>query len=164
MSTTAFLLRLPFAQIEAAETDLERLDERWRETLTPDGEPLGRLMRIPGGDWIIAASIIAEIGLDLRVFVSAGHLASWTSIGPGNHRSAGQQRNGKSRQGDVHLQTALVTAAVAASKTRGGYLREKHRRLRARRGAMRADVAIAHKRLIAVYHMMATGSDLGSRS
>jgi transposase len=154
-----FLLRLQLQRIEAAEADLERLDARLREKLAPYAEPLRRLMRIPGVDWIIAATIIAEIGVDMSAFVGADHLTSWTGICPGHHRSAGKQRSGKTRKGNVYLKTALVTAAIGASKTRGCHLREKHRRLRARRGEMRAHVAIAHKILVAAYHILARGSD-----
>jgi hypothetical protein len=110
-------------------------------------------------DWVIAATIIAEIGVDMSAFVNADHLASWTGICPGNHESAGKQRSGKIRKGNVHLKTALVTAAMGAARTRGCYLGEKHRRMRARRGEMRAHVAIAHRILVTTYHMLATGSD-----
>ena len=150
-----FLLRMQFARIKAAERDLEQLDARLRERLAPYAEPLHRLMRIPGVDWITAATIIAEIGIDMSVFGSAAHLASWSGICPGNHQSGGKQRSGKIRKGNVHLKTALVTAAIAAAKTRGCYLAEKSRRLRGRRGEMRAHVAIAHKILIAAYHVLA---------
>ena len=95
----------------------------------------------------------------MDAFVSAKHLASWAGLCPGNHRSAGKQKTGKIRTGNVYLKTALVTAAIGASKTRSSYLRDKHRRLRARRGEMRAHVAIAHKILVAAYHILATGSD-----
>jgi transposase len=150
-----FLMRLQFARIEAAELDLERLDQRLQEKLAPYAEPLHQLMRIPGVDWIIAATIIAEIGVDMSAFVSAAHLASWSGICPGNHQSGGKQRSGKIRKGNVHLKTALVTAAIAAAKTRNCYLAEKSRRLHTRRGEMRAHVAIAHKILIAAYHVLA---------
>jgi transposase len=154
-----FVLRLQFGRIKAAEADLEVLDQRLREKLAPYAEPLARLTQIPGVDWVIAATIVAEIGVDMSAFVSADHLASWTGICPGNHQSAGKQRSGKMRKGNVYLKTALVTAAMGAAKTRGCYLGEKHRRLRARQGEMRAHVAIAHKIIVAVYHMLATGSD-----
>jgi transposase len=65
----------------------------------------------------------------------------------------------KARKRNVHLKTALVTAAVALAKTRGGYLGEKHRRLRPRRGEMRAHVAITHKILVAACHVLATGAE-----
>jgi transposase len=154
-----FVLRLQFARIKAAEADLERLDERLREKLAPYAEPVERLMQMPGVDWVTAATIIAEIGVDMTAFNSAAHLASWTGLCPGNHQSAGKQRTGKTRKGNVHLKTALITAAITGCRTRGSYLADKHRRLLARRGKMRAAVAIAHKILLAVYHMLATGSD-----
>jgi len=154
-----FVLRMQFERIETMEALIERLDERLSEKLAPYDEPLGRLMQIPGVDWVIAATIIAEIGVDMSAFVNADHLASWTGICPGNHESAGKQRSGKIRKGNVHLKTALVTAAMGAARTRGCYLGEKHRRMRARRGEMRAHVAIAHRILVTTYHMLATGSD-----
>jgi transposase len=154
-----FLLRVQFERIKAAEADLEAIDVRLRAKLAPYAEPLRRLMKIPGVDWVTAATIIAEIGVDMSVFASVAHLVSWSGICPGNHQSAGKQKTGKVRKGNVHLKTALVTAAVAVAKTRGCYLGEKHRRLRARRGEMRAHVAIAHKILVAAYHVLATGAE-----
>jgi transposase len=154
-----FVLRMQFERIKSSEEDLERLDQRLREKLVPYTEPLGRWMRIPGVDWVIAATLIAEIGVDMRAFAHAAHLASWTGICPGHHQSAGKPRSGKIRKGNVYLKTALVTAAMATAKTRGGYLGEKHRRLRARRGELRAHVAIAHKIIVAVDPMLATGSE-----
>jgi transposase len=105
-----FMLRLQLQRIEAAEADLERLDERLREKLAPYAEPLQRLMRIPGVNWVLAATIIAEIGIDMSAFLCAHHLASWVGICQGNNRSAGRQTSGKARSGNVHLKTALVTA------------------------------------------------------
>jgi len=160
-----FVLRLQLQRIKAAQADLERLDERLRGKLADYAEPLRRLMRIPGVDWVIGATIIAEIGIDMSMFVSASHLASWTGICPGNHESAGRQRGGKTRKGNVYLKTALIIAAITGARKRGSYLAEKYRRLRSRRGTMRAAVAIAHKILVAVYHMLADSTeyrDLGA--
>jgi transposase len=78
---------------------------------------------------------------------------------PGNYESAGKQRGGKTRKGNVHLKTAQVMAATAAGRSKATYLADKYRRLKSRRGAMRAAVAIGHKILVAAYHMLATGSD-----
>jgi len=127
-----FLMRLPFARIEGAACDLEQLEARLCETLEPYGGPRHRLRRIPGVDGITAATIIAEIGVDRSAFARAAHLASWRGICPGNHQRAGTPRSSKIRKGNVHLKTALVSAATAVAKMRGGYLAEKSRRLRAR--------------------------------
>ena len=108
--------------------------------------------------------LIAEIGIDMSVFLSGYHLAAWAGVCPGNHESAGKQKSGRARKGNVHLRTMLVGAAISASRTKGSYLKDKFHRLKARRGAMRAALAIAHKILVAAYHMLAKGTgyrDLG---
>ena len=53
------------------------------------------------------------------------------------------------------MRTILVGAAISASKTKGSYLKDKYHRLKARRGALRAALAIAHKILVSAYHMLA---------
>jgi transposase len=83
-----FLLGVQMRRIEAAEADLAELDKRLREKLAPYSKQLRLLMRIPGVDWIIAATIIAEIGVDMSAFANAAHLAPWTAICPGNHHKA----------------------------------------------------------------------------
>ena len=97
--------------------------------------------------------------------LSLARLASWAGLCPGSHESAGRQRGGKTRRGNVFLKAALVTAAVAAGKRRGSYLADKYRRLCVRRGKLRAAVAIAHKILVMAYHILRDGTlyqDLGA--
>ena len=154
-----FLLGIQMRRIEAIEADIAELDRRLRAKLAPYARQMRLLMQIPGVDWVIAGVIIAEIGVDMSAFVSAEHLASWATMCPGNHESAGRRRSGKTRKGNVHLKTALVMAAKAAGRSKGTYLGEKFRRLTARRGALRAAVAVGHKILVAAYRMLASGSD-----
>lgn len=160
-----FILRLQLRRIKAAEADLAVLEERIDERLAPYRDALSRLTGIPGVDRVTAATIVAETGVDMSLFHGADHLASWAGMCPGSHESAGRRRGGKTRRGNVFLKSALVTAAVAAGKARGTYYGEKYRRLCARRGKLRAAVAIGHKILVAVYHMLADGTfhqDLGA--
>ena len=160
-----YLLSVQLRRIEAAEYDIKELDARITAKLEPYDEQLQRLMRIPGVDWFVAAVIVAELGIDMTVFPSAAHAAAWVDICPGNYESAGKRNGGNIRKGNRHLKTALVTAAVAASRKTGSYLKDKYFRLRARRGPLRAAVAVGHKILIAAYHMLATGApfkDLGA--
>ena len=112
-------------------------------------------MQIPGVDWLVAAVLIAEIGVDMSVFLSVYHLAAWAGVCPGNHESAGRQKSGRARKGNIHLRTILVGAAISAARTKGSYLKDKFHRLKARRGALRAALAIAHKILVSAYHMLA---------
>jgi len=97
--------------------------------------------------------IIAELGVDMKVFESVSQLASWSGICPGNNESAGKRKSSRITKGNVYLKTALVEAANAAAKAKGTYLRDKFYRLKARRGYKRAMVAVAHKILVAIYHM-----------
>jgi transposase len=153
-----FILRLQFGRIIAAEADLAVMEARIEEKLAPYEDALRRLLDIPGVDRVGSACIIAEIGVDMTQFHGASHLASWAGLCPGNHESAGRQRGGKTRKGNVFLKTALVTAAIAAGKARGTYYAEKYRRLCARRGKLRAAVAVGHTMLVAIYHMLRDGT------
>jgi transposase len=154
-----FILAMQLRRIETAEGDIATLDKRIGEKLVPYQDAHRRLMTIPGVDWFVAAVIIAELGVDMSVYRSAAHAAAWTGICPGNHESAGRRKATGARKGNVYLKTALVTAAVSASHKAGSYLRDKYYRLRARRGPLRAAVAVGHKILIAAYHILATGGE-----
>jgi hypothetical protein len=68
-------------------------------------------MQIPGVDWVVAAGLIAEIGVDMSVFVSHYHLAAWARVCP--------QKSGRAHKGNLHLSAILVGAAISASKTKG---------------------------------------------
>ena len=150
-----FLLAMQLRRLEAIEADIGALDSRIGERLEPYGAQHALLMQIPGVDWVVAAVLIAEIGVDMSAFLSVYHLAAWAGVCPGNHESAGRQKSGRARKGNVHLRAILVGAALSASRTKGSYLKDKYYRLKARRGALRAALAIAHKILVAVYHMLA---------
>ncbi len=97
-------------------------------------------------------------------FPTAGHLASWAGLCPGNNESAGKRKSGRIRKGSPWLRSALVEAGQAAGRTKT-YLGDHYHRLAARRGAKRAVVAIAHTILVIVYHLLSsdrTYEDLGA--
>ena len=148
-----FLLKLQLERLEAAEKDLAVLQQRIQEKLQPYAAQLALLQEIPGVDWTLAAVIIAELGVDMKVFGNVTQLASWAGICPGSNESAGKRKSSRIPKGNVYLKTALVEAANAAARAKGTYLRDKFFRLKARRGYKRAAVAVAHKILVAIYHM-----------
>src|SRR5208337_4098255 len=127
-----FLLAMQLRRLEAIEADIAALDLRIGERLEPYSAPHALLMQIPGVDWVVAAVLIAEIGVDMSVFLSVYHLAAWAGVCPGNHESAGRQKSGRARKGNIHLRTILVGAAISASRTKGSYLKDKFHRLKAR--------------------------------
>jgi transposase len=150
-----FLLNLQLRRLQAVEDDLAQLQARIQQKLQPYQQQFALLQQIPGVDATLAAVIIAELGVHMSVFATPSHAAAWAGVSPGNHESAGKRKSGRVTKGNVYLKTALVEAALAASRKKGSYLREKFYRLKARRGHKRAAVAIAHKILTAVYHMLA---------
>jgi transposase len=159
-----FLLRFQLRRLEQLDEDVVQIDARLDSLLKAYAAQVDLLVTIPGVDRITAATIIAELGVDMRVFVDAEHAASWAGVCPGNNESAGRQHNGQVRKGNVQLKTALVQAANAAGRAKGTYLHNKFHRLKARRGYKRATMAIAHKILVSAYHMLAIGEayrDLG---
>ncbi len=159
-----FLLAMQLRQLEAVDRDLEALDSRIDAQLEPFRARHQLLLQIPGVDRVTAAAILAEIGTDMGVFATARRLAAWAGLAPGNYESAGKPKGAAVRRGNVFLKSALFAAASAAVRTKGSYYRDKYNRLRARRGPVRALMAIAHKLLVAAFHMLATGEafrDLG---
>ena len=151
-------------RLESVEKDLEVLQQRIQQKLEPYTAQLALLDEIPGVDWTLAAVIIAELGVDMSVFDNVSQLASWAGVCPGNNESAGKRKSSRIPKGNVYLKSALVEAANSAAKAKGTYLRDKFYRLKARRGYKRAAVAIAHKILMAIYHMLSrqvSYNDLG---
>jgi transposase len=149
-----FLLRLQLGRLETVEKGLAVLEQRIQEKLKPYEAQLTFLDEIPGVDWTLAAGIIAEMGVDMSVFGNVSQLASWAGVCPGNNESAGKRKSSRIPKGNVYLKTALVEAANSAAKAKGTYLRDKFYRLKARRGYKRAAVAVAHKIMVAIYHML----------
>jgi transposase len=160
-----FLLQLQLDRVERIEADVAVVDARIDEALAPHRQSVDRLVKIPGVDRIGAATIVAELGTDMTIFPTARHAAAWAGVCPGNNESAGKRRGQAKRRGNVHLTTALVQAALSASRKRGSYLKERFWRLKARRGPKRAAVAVAHSILIAAVEMLRRGveyRDLGA--
>lgn len=149
-----FMLHIQLRRLDDLERDIEAMDKRIDEKLEPYREAHQRLMQIPGVSHVVAAILIAEIGTDMSVFPSEQHLASWAGVSPGNNESAGKRGNERCTKGNIALKTALVEAAHAAGRTKGTYLKDKYHRLKARRGANRAALAVGHKILTSAYHML----------
>jgi len=123
--------------------------------IAPFADALTRLDSIPGINQRTAEVIIAEIGVDMSAFPSAGHLASWAALCPGNNESAGKHRSGKMRKGNRWLRTALIEAAAGASRVKNSALQARFRRVLRHRGPKKAVVAVAHALLRATYHVLA---------
>lgn len=154
-----FLLGMLLDQLAEVEARLERVSARIEEVMAPFEPARRRLETIPGVAQLTAEAVLAEIGVDMSQFPSAAHLCSWAGICPGNHRSAGQQKTGKTTRGSRWLRRALTEAAWAASHSKGTYLAAQYARLARTRGKPRALVAVAHTLLTIIYHLLADGTE-----
>jgi transposase len=113
-----------------------------------------RMDKIPGIGVSSAQTILAEIGLDMNQFPTAGHLAVWSGVCPGNNISAGKNKSGKTRKGNQTLRTTLVQCAQSAILTKDSFFKAQYDRLVVRRGKSRAKMAVAHSMIIAIWHMI----------
>jgi transposase len=159
-----YLVATMLAHIDYLDARLAELSAVIEEQMRPFQATIERLDTIPGIGRRIAEILVAELGTDLRRFPTAGHLASWAGLCPGNYESAGKQRTGRTRKGNPWLRWALIEAAQAGGRTRGSYLAALLRRLTARRGKKRALIAVAHSIVVSVYYLMtraAPYADLG---
>ena len=145
------------AHLEFLETSITEVSAEIAERLRPFAAEQERLQTVPGVGPRTAETLLAELGADLSRFPTAGHLASWAGMCPGNEESAGKRRSGRTRHGNPWLRAALVEAARAASRTQGTYVAAQYRRLAARRGSKRAAVAVGHSILVSVYHLLRDG-------
>lgn len=154
-----FLVAEQVAHIDFLDAAIARASAEIAERLRPLQEALERLDAIPGIGRPGAEALIAEIGADMTRFPTAGHLASWAGMCPGNNESAGKRRSGTTRKGSPWLRALLVQMAHAAARTRNSYFNAQYRRLAARRGKSRAAVAVGHSILITAYHLLRRGTD-----
>lgn len=109
---------------------------------------------IPGIGRRVAEQLVAEIGVDMSQFRSAGHLASWARLCPGNHESGGKRKRASIGKGNNWLRATLVQAAHAAVRTKDSAIAAFYGRLVARRGKKKAIVAVAHKLLVLAYTLI----------
>jgi transposase len=153
------LLRLHLELIAALERALAEVDADVGKLLAPIQECARRLTTVPGISEITAHVVVAEIGVDMARFPTPAHLLSWATMCPRNDESAGKRRSTRTRKGSPWLKTALVTAAWSAIKVKNSYLAAQFQRLKARRGAKKAILAVAASMLTAIYHMLKNGTD-----
>lgn len=159
------LLKVHLELVGALEQALADIDATVGKTLAPIHNSARLLTTLPGVSDLTAQVMVAEIGVDMVRFPTAAHLISWSGLCPRSDESAGKRRSTRVRKGAPWLKTALVTAAWAAVRVKDSYLQAQFHRLRSRRGAKKAILAVAASILTAAYHMLKNGveyRDLGA--
>lgn len=154
-----FMLKLHLGHIDALDQAIDTIEKEVGLGLEPFRESVRHLSTMPGLSTVSASVIVAEIGVDMSRFKTPGHLVSWAGLCPRNDESAGKRRSTRLRHGGNWLKTTLVQAAWAAVRVKGSYLQAQFHRLRARRGAKKAIIAVAASMLTAAWHMLRNQTD-----
>jgi transposase len=148
------LLTKMLTRIDALDADIAELDDAIEKMIAPFASAVEKLDEIPGVGVTGANVMIAEIGVDMSRFPTAGHLASWARFAPGVKESAGRKKGkGTTGHGNRYLARALGEAAVSAGKT-NTFLGERYRRIAKRRGKKRAIVAVGRSILVIIWHLL----------
>jgi transposase len=150
----ALLVGQMLSHLDYLDEAIETLSTEVERAIAPFAELLDLLDTIPGVDRRTAELLLAEIGPDMSRFPTAGHLASWAGLCPGNNESAGKHGPGRTRKGSKWLRTGLVESANAAVRAKRTYFAGQYGRLKGRRGHKRSIVAVAHSILVVAYHVI----------
>jgi transposase len=159
-----FLLRALLGQVEWLEDLIAQFADRIGVAMAPFAQAAARVRTIPGVGAAAAEVIVAEIGTDMSRFPSAGHLASWAGVCPGNDQSAGKRRTGKTTKGSQWLRAALVQVAWAAVHTKATAFQAMYQRWAKRLGKKKALVAVGHKILVLIHKLLTDQTDYRERA
>jgi transposase len=152
-------VRLALEHLEHLEGAIAALDRRVDEVIAPFARARDQLATISGVGKRAAETIIAEIGVDMTVFPTAGQLASWAGRCPGNNLTGGKRRSGKPTKGNRWLGEVLIECAWAAARSRDTYLSAQYWRLARRVGKKKAAVAVGHSILVIAWYLLADNCD-----
>ena len=155
----ALLIRLCLDHTAYLEASIAELDTRVDTVMAPFVEARDHLDTITGIGKRAAECIIAEIGVDMGRFPTAGHLASWAGMAPGNNITGGKRRSGTTTKGNVWLGDILNQCAWAAARSRDTYLSAQYWRLARRIGKKKAAIAVGHSILVICWHLLANNAD-----
>jgi transposase len=153
-----FMISFHLRHIDEVDALVASLEKRIEKELEPFRRVVEHLITIPGVKEDAAAAIVAEIGVDMSVFPSAGHLAVWACVSPGLNETGGKKKPVRTKK-QRWLKAKMTQCAWAAVKKRDSYLCARYHRICARRGKQKAILAVAATMLRAIYHMIQNDVD-----
>ena len=113
-----FMLAIQLDRLNCLDGQIEALDLEVARRVDPFEETVAAVDTIPRIGRRTAKVIVAEMGTNMSRFPSAGHLASWAGVCPGNNRSAEKHKRAPTKKGNGWLKAALVEAAKSAGRTK----------------------------------------------
>ena len=112
------------------------------------------LKTIPGVSSDSSMRIIAEIGVDMKAFLTASAIVGWAGLKPRNEESAGKIKGRKTLHGNKYLRIMLVQCAWAACRTKESRFFYKFHTLSKRMNQRKALVANARKLLVIIWNIL----------
>lgn len=162
------MIRYSLDHMQFLTAQLEKLDADIEQQIRQAGlqKDWDLLPSLPGVLQISAAAILAETGADMTCFPTAGHLASWAGVCPGNNESAGRQMSTRTTRGNPWLRSTLTECAWAAAAKKNCFLKDEFWRISTKQGGKKAPavVAVAHTLLRLAYHALARQQPFQDRS
>ncbi len=140
-------------RVDAITADIIEVSTAIEAAISPYQAQVTQLDEVTGIGVTCAQELIAELGVDMTIFPTAAHLASWARFAPRANQSAGKTKPATTGKGNPWLASTLgeITAVLARSDT---FLGERYRRLSRRRGKLRAIVATGNSILTVVWHLL----------
>ena len=136
----AFLCQMMLDRIDGLSAQIQALDAKIEQAIAPSARQVTQLDEIAGVGTTSAQELIAEIGVGMSRFPTAGHLVSWAKFAPIDYSSAGKKKGGSTGKGNPWIGGTLGEIVIGASAPHT-FLAERYRRLARRRGKKRAIVA-----------------------
>ena len=159
-----YLLRMMLDRVDQLTGQIEALTGRIEQVIAPFAHQVAQLDEVAGIGRTGAQELIAEIGVDMTRFPTAGHLVSWARYAPKAKQSAGRSKPGTTGKGNPWIASTLGEAAIGAARTKT-FLGSRYHRLARRRGKQRALVAVGNSLLVIAWHLLsdpeARFTDLG---
>jgi len=157
-------LKLLLGWLDQHYEHLRQVEQKLEEKLKQYQRQLQHLDSIPGIDKTAAAAILAEIGIDMRCFKTAEHICSWAGLSPGNNESAGKRKSTHVTRGNTYLKRILCEIGWCITRIRSSYLSSWYWKVKQRRGAKVALVALARKLLVIIYNLLKNDVDYDEAS
>ena len=153
-----FFLQIIFSHLLALEAHKAEIEDAIEQEMLKHRDAINLLCSIPGIDITAAASIVAEIGTDMSAFSDSQHICSWAGLSPGNNESAGKRKSTHINKGNPYLKSMLCEVGWIISSKRDLHLSGWYWRIKQRKGAKKANVALARKLLSIIYSMLKSQS------
>lgn len=100
----------------------------------------------------------------MTAFVDSQHICSWAGLSPGNNESAGKRKSAHINKGNACLKAMLCEVAWVIASHRNLYLSGWYWKVKQRKGAKRAVVALARKLLSLIHTILRTRTPYNEES